>query len=426
MPAVPPDEPATAAAAGRLHAFRAMRHRGYRAWYVAQLVSFLGTWMQGVALGWLVFRLTGSTLLLGVVTFASQIPVLLLAPIAGVLADAAPLRRVIVATQSLLALCALALALLAGFGTPTVGAIVAIAAATGVVVAFDLPARQLMLTELAGPEDLPSAIALSSTAVNAARIVGPALGGVVVAAVGEAACFAINAVTFLAMIGAAALVRPAHERAVSTPEPPLRALSAGVSYARRAAHVRALLPVVAVVSIAGLPYVTLLPAFAGDVLDGGPTLLGWLNAAVGVGAIAGALSVASLADRRALLPRVAVGLTAFGLGLLGLGLSRWAWLSLASLALSGFGMLASLSSANTILQGDTPDEIRGRVMSLYTTVLVGLYPLGALGTGAVAGRAGVGATVAGTGVVLLGTAAWFSRRLGPLRSARVGEAVGSG
>lgn len=412
--------------AGRYHALRALRHPGYRAYFLAQALSFAGTWMQSVALGWLVFRLTGSTLLLGSVTFASQLPTLLLAPFAGVLADRLPLTRMVAVTQASLALVALAMAALIFSDRVTVEAILALATVGGVASAFDQPARQTLLVELAGPADLSSAIALSSAAVNSARIVGPAIAGVLVASVGEAVCFLINGLTFSAPIAVALLVRPAHARAPSRREGPLAALRAGLRYARTAPHTRTMLPLVAITSIVAFPYLPMLPAFAGDVLGGGPALLGWLNVAVGAGSVTGALAVAALVDRRRLLPRAALGLCAYGIGLVGLGLSRVLAASLPALLLVGFGMLSLLSSANTIVQGDTPEGMRGRVMALYTTVLVGLFPIGAIVCGALADRVGVGPTFAAGGVVTLLCGVWLARRLPALRARRVGEGVAAG
>ncbi len=408
---------------GRMHALRALKHPGYRAYFFAQALSFAGTWMQSVALGWLVFRLTGSSLLLGTVTFASQIPTLLLAPFAGVLADRVSLPRMVAVTQGILALVALAMAWLIFADRITVPWILGLAVVGGIASAFDLPARQTLLVELAGPEDLSSAIALSSAAVNSARLVGPAVAGVLVASVGEAVCFLINGVSFLAPIGVALWVKPSHTRAPSRRESPLEALRAGIGYARRAPHTRAVLPLVAISSFVAFPYLPMLPVFAGDVLHGGPQLLGWLNVAVGLGSIVGALAVAALVDKRRLVPRLSVGLVCYGAGLVVLGLSRMQWLSLGALPLVGFGMLSMLSAANTVVQTDTPESMRGRVMSLYTTVLVGFFPLGALLCGAVADRIGVGPTIAVGGAVTFACGVWLWRRLPGLRALQVGEGI---
>jgi len=414
---------ATPTPTGRNHALRALRHPGYRAYFVAQGISFAGTWMQSVALGWLVFRLTGSSLLLGSVTFASQIPTLFLAPLAGVLADRVRLTRMVAVTQGLLALVAFTMACLIFGGWVSVPWILALAVVGGVVSAFDQPARQTLLVELAGPEDLSSAIALSSAAVNAARIVGPAVAGVLVAALGEAICFLINGLTFTAPIAVALLVRPRHLRQAGRRESPLAALRSGLGYARRAPHTRTVLPLVAITSLVAFPYLPMLPVFAGEVLRGGPELLGWLNVAVGAGSIVGALAVAALVDRRKLVPRIAVGLCCYGAGLVVLGLSREAYLSLAALPLVGFGMLSLLSSANTVIQTDSPESMRGRVMSLYTTVLIGFFPLGALLCGAVSDWIGVGPTIAAGGGVTLLCGAWLWRRLPALRARGVGEGI---
>lgn len=431
----PPDVPAGGAAAepaahtagaARRHALRALRHPGYRAYFFAQALSFAGTWMQNVAQGWLVFRLTGSSLLLGTVSFTSQLPTLLLAPFAGVLADRVSLTKMVAATQAVLAAIALAMAVLVFTGTVSVPWILALSVVGGIASAFDLPARQTLLVELAGPEDLSSAIALSSTATNAARLVGPAIAGVLVASLGEAVCFLINALTFVAPIAVALVVKPRHVRKVTHHEPALAALQSGLRYARQAPHTRAVLPVVAIASFVAFPYLPMLPSFAGDVLHGGPELLGWLNVSVGVGSVVGALAVAALVDKSRLLPRIAAGLLTYGLGLVGLGLSNSAALTLCVLPFVGFGMLSLLSSANTVVQTDTPEAMRGRVMSLYTTVLVGLFPLGALLCGAVAERVGVGPTIAAGGAITAASGVWLWRRLPALRAQRVGEGLPSG
>lgn len=405
----------------RGHAFRALRHKGYRAYFVAQFVSFLGSWMNTVALGWLVYRLTGSSLLLGTVTFASQLPVLILAPFAGVLADRTSLRKMVALTQSLLSLSSFLLAWLTFTGRVEVDAILVLAVAGGIVNAFDMPARQTLLLELAGPEDLPSAIALSSTAVNSARLLGPALAGVAVASVGEAVCFLINGLTFTAPIAVALLVRPPHERVPGPPVPFLSSLKEGIRYARTAPQTRTVLPLVAIASLVAFPYLPMLPVFARDILDGGPELLGWLNVAVGLGSVTGALAVASLVDKKRIAPRLALGVITFGGGLVALGLSRSMWLSLAVLPVVGFGMLSMLSSANTIIQSDTPEDMRGRVMSLYTTVLTGFFPIGALLCGAAGDWIGVGPTVAIGGAVTVLAGIHFAGRLPSLRAIGVGE-----
>lgn len=411
--------------AGRVHALRALRHPGYRAYFIAQAISFAGIWMQSVALGWLVFRLTGSSLLLGSVTFAAQLPILLLAPFAGVLADRLPLTKVVATTQAALAVVALAMATLVFTDRVSVEAILALAMVGGIASAFDQPARQTLLVELAGPEDLSSAIALSSAALNSARILGPAVAGVLIASVGEAICFLINGLTFAAPIAVALWVRPVHARKAPVRESPGAALRNGLRYARTAPHTRTVLPLVALTSIVAFPYLPMLPVFAGDVLGGGPELLGWMNVAVGTGSVVGALAVASIVDRRRLLPRATLGLFAYGLGLVGLGLSRVPALSLAALPLVGFGMLSLLSSANTVIQGDTPETMRGRVMSLYTMVLIGLFPIGALVCGAVADRVGVGPTFAAGGAITCAGGLWLARRLPALRAQRVGEGASS-
>lgn len=407
--------PAAAPAPGKLHAFRALRNRGYRVYFVAQVVSFAGAWMQTVALGWLVYRLTGSSLLLGLVAFLNQAPALVVSPFAGVLLDRLPLRKLVAWTQGLLAVQAAALALLTGFDVVTYEALLGLALFGGLVNALDMPARQTYLVEMAGPDDLASAIALSSSAFNTARVLGTSVGGVLVAGLGEAACFAINAVTYTATIATVLLVEPPHVRPARAPEPPLSALRQGFSYARHASHTRTILPLVALLSLIASPYLPMLPVFAKDILAGGPELLGGLNAAVGLGSIAGALGVASVVDRRQLFPRVWLGMACMGGALVVVGLSHWTWLTLLALPVSGFGLVTFLSSSNTILQTDGDPAFHGRVMALYSMVAIGVFPVGTLLFGAIGEHLGVGPTVAAGGLATVSVAGWLLRRVPAFR-----------
>lgn len=379
------------------------------------MVSFAGAWMQTVALGWLVYRLTGSSLLLGLVAFLNQAPALVVSPFAGVLIDRLPLRKLVAWTQGLLAVQAAALALLVGFDLVTYELLLGLALFGGLVNALDMPARQTYLVEMAGPDDLASAIALSSSAFNTARVLGTSVGGVLVATLGEAACFAINALTYTATIATVLAIEPLHARPARAPEPPLLALRQGFSYARHAHHTRTILPLVALLSLIASPYLPMLPVFAKDILAGGPELLGGLNAAVGLGSIAGALGVASVVDRRQLFPRVWLGMVCMGGALVVVGLSHWTWLTLLALPVSGFGLVTFLSSSNTILQTHGEPAFHGRVMALYSMVAIGVFPVGTLLFGAVGEHLGVGPTVAAGGLATVSVAGWLLRRVPAFR-----------
>ncbi|HET9593950.1 MAG TPA: MFS transporter [Anaeromyxobacteraceae bacterium] len=387
------------------HALRALRHRDLRLFFAGQAVSLCGSWMQSVAQGWLVYRLTRSSELLGLVGFLSQIPVFLLGIWAGSLADRLPRRRIILATQvNALAQAAL-LAVLTLSGTVQAWMLLPLSALLGLSYAFEIPARQSLLGELAG-EDMPNALALNSTVVNGARVVGPALAGWMVAAVGEGVCFAINAASFAGTIWAVAVMRlPPQRRHEGSRR---RHLLDGLAYAGRTAHVRALLALLAASSFFALPYATLMPVLAKDVLGGDARLLGTLQAAAGAGALAGGISLMRRTQGlRGLGRRVAVGATLLGCGVAGVALSRSASLSCACLAVAGFGYLTQTAGTMTLLQGLAPEEMRGRVMGLFSTLFVGTTPFGALAGGVAAARVGVTTVLlAGGAAVALASAAF--------------------
>ena len=394
---------------GRLrHAGRALRHRNYRLFFAGQLVSLVGTWMQIVAQAWLVYRLTQSPFLLGLAGFAGQIPNLAFGPFMGSLADIFPRRRILVATSLAGLAIAGTLGLLTVGGHVEIWHVFVLAALLGTVNALDAPTRQSFLVEMVGREDLPSAIALNSSMFNAARLVGPAIGGLVVAATGEGWCFLVNAASYLAATAALLAMRLAP---VEKRPPPaggrLAEIAGGFAYARRTPAVGRALLLLGIVSIAGMPYATLMPIFATEVLGGGPRGLGILMSASGLGALAGALT---LAGRRGgsdgLSPwprRAAIG---FGTGLVLFAASTSFWLSAMILAGTGFALMYQAGTTNLLIQLGVPDALRGRVMALYTSTFLGLAPIGALAAGALAGLIGAEATVAACGLasVLAGLA----------------------
>lgn len=391
--------------------FPVLRHRNFRLYVVGQGLSLVGFWMQSVAQSWLVYRLSGSAFALGVVAFASYAPVLAVAPIAGVAADRVRRYRLVVVTQVLLMLIALALGAVVATGHATVPIIVAAAAVTGVVSAFDIPARQSFLVEMVGPEDLPGAIALNASIFNAARMVGPAVAGVLVAEVGEGPCFLLNAASYVAVL--VALSRMRLERPGAAPaSAPTTGFLAGVRYVQSQPVLRTLLLLLGVVGSLGFPWGILLPVFAGEVFGVGPRGYGLLLAAAGIGAVLSGLRLASrrysrLEHRRNLL----VGLTSLGGGVTGLALSGSLHVAMVFQALAGFGMIRYAATTNTLLQLVVEDRYRGRVMGLYTVMFLGTAPLGSLVLGAVAEQFGAPPAALLSGSVSLAAAAWLALRL---------------
>ena len=397
--------------------FRALRHRPFRLMFAGMGVSWIGTWMQQVAISWLVYRLTGSALLLGVIAFVSQFPAFIVAPFAGVLADRLSKVRIVLVTQALAMLQAATLAALVLTGAVEIWHVIALTALLGVVSGFDIPARQSLLIELVeGPEDLPNAIALNSSLFNGARLVGPAIAGILIAVIGEGLVILLNAVTYLAVFFALLGIGIPPRRARDTQQGArLRHLREGLGYATGFFPIRTILTLLAVMSLLAMPYVVLLPVFATEILHGGPDTLGFLVSATGLGALAGALFLASRSSVRGLSQVIIASLAIFGLGLLGFALSRSLPLSLALLLLAGFGMMTTTAAINTILQTIVEPAMRGRVMSFYMMAFMGMTPFGSLVAGALASRVGATATVLVGGVAALGAAAWFARERSSFR-----------
>ena len=398
------------------HLTRALRHRNYRLFFSGQTVSLVGTWITRIATSWLVYRLTHSVFLLGVVGFFGQIPTLLLAPFTGVLIDRWNRHHILVVTQVLAMLQSVALAVLTLAGIITVTEILTLQVVQGIINAFDTPARQTFVVEMVSDRaDLPNAIALNSSMVNASRIIGPSVGGIMIAAVGEGWCFAFDAVSYLAVIASLLAMRLEKflPRAANTRM--LDELRTGFRYVTRFPPVRDSLLLLALVATMGMPYNVLMPAIAAGVLHGGPHTLGYLMTAVGVGALGGAFYLAS---RRSVvgLGRVMVTATAtFGVGLIAFSFSRVLWLSLLLLPFVGAGMMVVMASTNTILQTIVEDDMRGRVMSFYTMAFLGTAPLGSLLAGFAADRIGPTRTVTLGGVACALAAVVFAARLPLLR-----------
>jgi MFS family permease len=395
---------------------RALAHRNFRLFFAGQSISLIGTWITRVATSWLVFRLTGSAFLLGVVGFWGQIPTLVLAPLAGVLVDRSDRHRILIWTQALSALQSAALAALALTNTITVEWIIFLQIAQGVINAVDTPARQSFVVQMVDdPADLPNAIALNSTMVNASRIIGPSIGGLIIAAVGEGWCFATDAVSYIAVIGSllAMSVTAAERRTVKGNV--LDELRAGYNYVAGFAPVRTSLLLLALVSTMGMPYTVLMPVIATKVLHGGPHTLGFLMTASGFGAVVGALYLAS---RRSVLGlgRVMVyATTSFGTGLVLFSFARSLWAALLLLPFVGGGMMVEMAATNTILQTVTADHLRGRVMAFYTMAFLGTAPIGSLIAGIAAEHIGAPLTITLGGAACLVGAGWLAVRLPGIR-----------
>src|SRR5438874_1167907 len=395
-------------------ALRSLRHRNFQLFFTGQLISLVGTWMQTVAQSWLVYRLTGSSLLLGSVGFASQIPVFLLAPIGGAIADRYNRQRIVIATQAASMALAFILAGLTLTGRVQVWHIFVLAASLGVVNAFDIPARQAFLVEMVGREDLINAIALNSSMFNGARIVGPAIAGVLVASVGEGWCFFINAVSYIAVITGLLMMNVKFSRPVHIASP-LEQIKEGFRYVRNTGPIRALLLLLGLVSLVGMPYAVLMPIFADRILHVGARGLGLLMGATGVGALLGALTLAAKQSVKGLGKWVAVCAVGFGVSLIAFAFSRTLWLSMILLLPVGFTMMVEMASSNTLIQSMVPDHLRGRVMALYSMMFMGMAPFGALFAGVLAHVLTAPITIAmGGGFCLLGGIA-FRAKLPALR-----------
>jgi len=372
--------------------------------------------MQQIAMSWLVYRVTGSALLLGVVGFASQIPTFVLAPVAGVLADRWSKHRVLVWTQTLSMLQAVVLTVLVLGNIVQVWHIVALSGFIGMVNAFDIPARQSFLIEMIDRrEDLGNAIALNSSMMNGTRLIGPSIAGVLIAAVGEGICFLLNAVSYLAVIAALLAMRVKPKISKSGAKSIIHELCDGISYAYRFPPIKAILLLIALVSLAGIPYTVLLPIFARDILHGGAHTFGFLMAAAGIGSFVSAILLASRKSILGLGRIIPFAAAVFGLAIAAFAVSRTLWLSLFLLFIAGLGMMAQIASSNTILQTLVDDDKRGRVMSLFTMSFMGMAPFGSLLAGALAGSIGVSNTLLIGGVACIVGALFFERKLHMIR-----------
>jgi len=402
--------------AGRLT--RALQHRNFRLFFGGQSISLVGTWITRVATSWLVYRLTGSELLLGIAGFAGQIPTLIITPFAGVLVDRHDRRRILLVTQAGSLVQSAVLAVLTFTDVITVKQIIWLQVMQGVINSFDTPARQAFVSEMVEDRrDLPNAIALNSSMVNGTRIIGPSIGGLLIAGFGEAWCFAIDAISYIAVIGSILAMRvPPRAQHEAAEMHLLDELQHGWKYVLHSVPIRTALLLVAIVCTAGTPYTVLMPAIAKEVLHGGPNTLGLLMTATGVGALAGALY---LAQRESVvgLGRIIMWASAvFGIGLVVFSQLTSLWLSFVVLAIAGCGFMIHLAATNTILQTIVEERLRGRVMSFYTMAFFGTVPIGSLIGGVMADRYGAPTTVLVSGIACLAASAWFASKLPAIRA----------
>ena len=393
-------------------AVRALRYRNFRLFIAGQSISLVGNWMQQVAMGWLVYRLTSSAFLLGLVAFGAQGPSFILAPIAGVLADRLNRRRMIMAAQFVMILQASVLTALVLTNSVEFWHVLVLSTVFGCASAFDIPARQSFLLQMIdNREDLPNAIALNSSIFNAARLVGPAIAGFMIARVGEGVAFLSNAASYIAVLTALMMIR-----VTARPRPAgvaniLSNLREGFSYAYNFAPIRDVLLLVAVVALFGVPYSVLMPVIAVHTLHGDARTLGFLMSATGFGALCGALFLAARESVRGLSRVIVTATTLFGVSLIGIAFSRWLLLSCALLVLAGFGMMVQMAASNTFLQTVVPDDKRGRIMSIYTMAFIGVAPFGSLLAGMLADRIGATITIATGGCICLVGVLVFARRI---------------
>ncbi len=401
---------------GLSRAWRALRHRNFRLFFGGQTISLIGSWMTRLATSWLVYRLTGSAWLLGLIGFAGQIPTFLLAPFAGVWVDRLNRQHVLVVTQTLAMVQSLALAALTLGHRITITEILWLSVFQGMINAFDMPGRQAFMLEMIDDrQDLGNAIALNSSMVNMARLIGPSLAGLVIAGFGEGYCFLIDGVSYIAVIASLLLMHLTHAQIERAVTPMLVQLKEGWVYVSRFAPVRTILLLFAALSLMGMPFTVLMPIFAAKILHGGAHTLGFLMAAVGIGALASAISLAFRKSVLGLGRMIAISAAVFGVGLVAFGMSRWLPLSLVLMTIVGFGFMQGMAASNTIIQTVVPEDKRGRVMSYYTMAFVGMAPFGSLLAGALAHLLSAPATVMISGGFCIAGAAWYMTQLPNIR-----------
>ncbi len=391
------------------HAWRALRHRNFRLFFCGQTISMIGTWMTRLATSWLVYRLTHSALLLGVVSFAGYIIAFLIGPFAAVWVERLNRRRLLVATQAAAAIQSLALAALTLAHVINLWEIIALTALQGLINAFDMPGRQSFLVQMVDDRnDLSNAIAINSSMANGARLIGPAIAGLIIAAVGEGWCFFIDGLSYLAVIASLLLMHVTPLELRRTNSSMLEQIREGWDYVHTFRPIRTILLLFALISLMGFPYAVLMPVFAGEVLHGGAHTLGWLTGASGIGALISALSLAVRKTVVGLTRMLQVASAILGAALILFGLSHTLWLSLTLMVFAGFGLMQGASASNTIIQSLVPEDKRARVMGYYTMAFFGAAPFGSLLAGTLAHRIGAPHTVIVTGAFCIAGSLGFT------------------
>ena len=384
------------------HFFRALRHDQFRRFFVSQAISILGTWLQQIALSWLVYRTTGSAFLLGVVTFANQGPILFIAPLSGLLADRFDRRRLLIVTQSLAAIQATTLAILTLSGAIQPWHIVTLAVMYGIVMGLDAPIRHsLFLEMLADRKDLPNAIALNSFLMNAARLVGPSIAGLALLFISEGVCFALNALSYVAVLWVAYTLSIRDRRTTEHLSGYMKDLADAVNHVWQDRTIRYLLALVASTAFFASSYIVLMPVFARDIFAGGSETLGFLVGAAGLGAVGGTSYLAARGEPDTLVGRLMFTSGLAGLALAAVGLTTTLWVALPLMACVGFGIIVTAASANIIVQTTAPDDKRGRIISFYAAAFLGVMPLGSLAAGALATLIGAPTTAVAFGLCCL-------------------------
>ncbi|MEO0092511.1 MAG: MFS transporter [candidate division WOR-3 bacterium] len=397
--------------------FRAFQYRNYRLYFAGQGISLIGTWMQSIALSWLVYRLTNSAFLLGLVRFSGEIPIFIFTPFAGVIIDRWERRKILIITQVLALIQALVLSILVLTHFITIWQIILLSVIMGFINSFDMPGRQSFIIEMVDKkEDLGNAIALNSSMFNLARLIGPSLAGIIIAVAGEGICFLVNSISYLTAIAALIAMRINRKEIISQDKNIFSELRQGAKYVFGFTPIRYILTLIIVISLLGTPYVVLLPIFAKVVLKGGPHTLGFLMAGAGVGALIGALYLASQKTVVGLGKIIPIATAIVGAGLLVVSCSSIFQLSLVMMLFIGFGMMVQMASSNTFLQTIVDDDKRGRVMSFYTLAFMGTMPLGSLLAGFLASKIGAQNTVLIGGIATIITAIIFAQKLPYLRT----------
>jgi MFS family permease len=398
------------------HIFRALKYPNYRLYFMGQGVSLVGSWMQAMAMSWLVYRLTHSVFLLGVIAFSSQIPAFFLAPVSGILADRHDKRRLMMTIQTLFMVQAAILTALVLCRIVAVWHLIGLGVFMGLVNALDMPVRQSFVAELVpDPEDLGNAIALNSMMFNSARLIGPSVAGILISGIGEGFCFLLNTASYLAVLFALALMKLGPHRALAERTRLKEEMGTGIRYVFGFHPIRNIILLISLVSLMGMSFHVLMPVFAKEILSGGPHTLGFLMGALGVGAIGGAFYLASRKTVWGLEKNIPAAAFLFGSGLIGVSLSRNLAVSLLLMVITGFGMMVFMISSNTLLQNISDDDKRGKVMSFYTMAFMGMTPIGSLLSGTLASSIGTPVTVAAGGSACMIGAFVFNRKLDELR-----------